>query len=321
MLVAITGATGLIGGKLVPALLAAGHVPRVLTRDERAAEGLASGAQVRVVDYGDVKGLASALEGVDAVVNLAGANVFGKRWSKAYKTELLGSRVRVTRALVDAFRLLARPPAVFLSGSAVGHYGPRAPGETLDESTARSAEHAPGDFLASVCFEWERAARPAERRGVRTVFLRIGVVLARGGGAFHELRKVFRLGVGGPLAGGKQDVSWVHVDDVCGLIRFALERSEVRGAFNLTAPNPVDNREFSRALGRALHRPAFLPTPGFALRLAKGQVAEMLTTGQRVLPGVALRLGYRFLFPTIDAALADLAQPEPEPQPEAVAVG
>lgn len=144
---------------------------------------------------------------------------------------------------------------------------------------------------------------------MRTAFLRIGVVLGRGGGAFEELHKVFRMFAGGPIAGGKQDVSWIHLADVLGLILFALERPEVKGPFNLTAPSPVTNRELGRAFGRALHRPSFAPMPGFALRLLKGQVAEMLIGGQRVLPAKALRLGYAFRFPTIDAALADLCAP------------
>lgn len=307
MRVAITGGTGFIGSALVPFLRAQGHVPVVLTRD--AATPLAAGAERAVVDYADVPSVAKALTGADAVVNLAGANVFGRRWSKAYKVELRGSRVLPTRALVDAMQSMTRRPAVLLSGSAVGHYGPRAPGETLDEHTARAAEFAPRDFLAGVCFDWERAAAPAEVLGVRTVLLRTGVVLGRGGGAFEELRKVFRLFAGGPIAGGRQDVSWIHLADVVGLIGFALAQPAVRGPLNLTAPNPVTNRELARAFGRALHRPSFAPMPGFALRLVKGGAAEMLITGQRVLPRKALDLGYTFRFPTLDGALADLTAP------------
>lgn len=306
MRVAITGATGFLGRALVPALLAKGHVPVALTRSEPSAGTLAPGAEARVVTYDDVASVARALEGADAVVNLAGANVFAKRWSKAYKAELRASRLRVTRALVDAMATLKAPPRVLLSGSAVGHYGPRTPGEPVDESAVRAAEFAPGDFLASLCIEWEREARKAELLGVRTVFLRTGVVLGRGDGAYVQLRRITRLFVGGPIAGGKQDVSWIHLADACGLILLALERAEVRGPFNLTAPNPVTNRELAQALGRALHRPSFLPTPGFGLRLGLGEVASMLTTGQRVLPAKALALGYAFRFPTIDAALADL---------------
>jgi uncharacterized protein (TIGR01777 family) len=306
MLVAATGVTGFVGSSLVPQLLARGHQVRVLTRAKPAAGALAAGAEARVVDTSDAVALTGALEGAEGVVNLAGAGVFDKRWSKAYKREILASRVVTTRALVDAMGRLAKRPSVFLSGSAVGHYGPRKPGEAVDETTARTAEHAPADVLAHVCWEWERAAAPAEVLGVRTAFLRIGVVLGRGGGAMAKMLTPFRFGVGGPIGRGRQDMSWIHIDDVCGLIAFALETPEVRGPFNLTAPNPVSNKEFARALGRALGKPAFLPTPGLALRLGLGQVASMLTTGQRVLPTKALSLGYRFRFPHIDPALADL---------------
>ena len=307
MRVAITGGSGFIGRNLVASLRAAGHVPVVLTRATQPKVPPPGAPETRTVDYADVASVARALEGADAVVNLAGAGVFDRRWSKDYMTEIRGSRVLTTRAVVDAMALMAKRPKAFLSGSAVGHYGPREPGEVLDETTARAFDFAPRDFLASVCYDWERAAVPAERLGIRTVLLRTGVVFGRGGGAFEELTKVTRMFVGGPLAGGKQDVSWIHVDDVCGLILFALQNEEVKGPFNLTAPNPVTNREMAQAFGRAYHRPSFVPTPKIALRVLKGKVASMLTTGQRVLPSKALRLGFTFRFPTIDAALRDLA--------------
>ena len=311
MRVAITGGTGFIGRHLVRHLAQHGHVPVVLTRDAESARRLPAGTEWKVVDYANVPSVAKALEGCEGVVNLAGASLLAKRWSKSYKVEIRGSRVLATRALVDAMASMAKRPLVFVSQSAIGHYGPRVPGETVDETTARAFDVAPRDVLASVCYSWERAAQPAERLGVRTVYLRTGVVMGRGGGAYEELAKVTRLYVNGPLAGGKQDVSWVHVDDVCGLVTFALERPEVRGAFNATAPNPVTNRELTKAFGRALHRPTFMPVPGLALRVLKGPVASMMTTGQRVLPTKALANGYVFRFPTIDAALADLAAEPP----------
>jgi uncharacterized protein len=309
MRVAITGATGFVGSSLTRFLVGRGHVPVVLTRAKPEAGVLPAGAEARVVDYEDVAGLAKALEGCEGVVNLAGAGIFAKRWSKATKREILASRVATTRALVDAMGALKQRPRVFLSGSAIGHYGPRPPGEALDESTARMSEHAPADFLAHVCFEWERAATPAEVLGIRTVFLRLGVVLGRGGGALAKMLTPFKLGVGGRIGSGRQDMSWIHLQDVCGLIALALEDEDLRGPLNLTAPEPVSNREFAAALGRALGRPAFLPTPGFALRLALGGAASMLTTGQRVLPAKALACGYAFRFPGLDAALADLLKP------------
>jgi len=278
----------------------------VLTRAKPGAGELAPGAEAVVVDFADVAALAKALEGCEGVINLAGAGLFDKRWRKAYKKEIRASRVQVTQALVDAMGRLKTPPKVFLSGSAVGRYGPRAPGDAVDELTPRMTEHAPGDFLAGVCFDWERAAQPAELLGTRTVFLRTGVVLGNDGGALKQMSLPFKLFVGGPIAGGKQDVSWIHIQDECGLICLALENPAVRGAFNLTAPNPVSQREFAQALGKALHRPSFLPTPGFPLKLALGGVAAVVITGQRVLPRKALDLGYEFAFPTLDGALADL---------------
>ncbi len=307
MRVAILGGSGFVGRGLVGALTDRGHAPVVISRGTAAAAPeLPPGAQTAVADTADPAALAAVLEGADAVVNLAGANVFARRWSKAYRAEIRASRVRVTRALVDALERLQRRPRVLLSGSAVGFYGPRRPGEAVDESTPRAAEFAPGDFLASVCQDWEREAARATLLGVRTVFLRLGVVLGRGDGAYVQLRRITRLFVGGPIAGGRQDVSWVHLADAAGLIVFALETPAVTGALNVTAPTPVTNRELARALGRSLGRPSFVPTPGFALRLGLGRVASMLTEGQRVLPAKAQRLGYAFRFPTLEPALADL---------------
>lgn len=306
MRVAITGATGFVGTRLVTLLLERGHQPVVLTREKPAQGRVAAGATVAVVDYDDVASVAKALEGCEGVVNLAGAGVFDKRWSTAYKQQILASRVLTTRCLVDAMGTLKQRPAVFLSGSAVGHYGPRTPGEAIDESAFRSTEHAPADFLANVCREWERAAQKATLLGIRTAFLRTGVVLGRGGGAISKLLLPFKLGAGGPIGNGRQDMSWVHIDDVCGLVIFALETPSLSGPINVTAPNPVSNKEFAKALGRALRRPAFMPTPGFGLRLGLGEVASMLTTGQRVLPAKALAAGYAFRYPTIDAAFAEI---------------
>jgi uncharacterized protein len=306
MRIAVTGGTGFVGRTLLPTLLARGHQVVVFTRAKPAAGALPAGVEARVVDYAEVPTVAKALEGCEAVINLAGAGIFDKRWTKAYKREIMASRVLTTRALVDAMRSMTQRPGILLSGSAVGHYGPRTPGETVDESTARMAEHHPADFLAHVCFEWEREAVRAEVLGMRVAFLRLGVVLGRDGGAMSKLLTPFKMGVGGPIGSGKQDMSWVHVEDVAGLIAFALENAEVRGPLNVTAPHPVSNKEFAKALGRALGRPSFLPTPGFALRLGLGEAAGMLITGQRVLPMKALGLGYVFRYSTIDAALASI---------------
>jgi uncharacterized protein (TIGR01777 family) len=202
--------------------------------------------------------------------------------------------------LVDCLQILATPPPVLVSHSAIGFYGPRGD-EILDET-------APGgdDFLAGVCRDWEEAAGGAVRAGIRVVNPRVGIVLGRGGGALSMMLTPFRLGLGGPIGHGRQWMSWIHVDDVVGLLLHAIGRRDVSGPVNATAPEPVTNRDFSRALGRALGRPAVLPTPVFALKLLYGDFAEILATGQRVMPARAVESGYAFRFPDLGAALAEV---------------
>ena len=191
-------------------------------------------------------------------------------------------------------------PKVLINASAIGYYGPHGD-ELLDENSP------PGvDFLAEACVDWEKAARAAEGHGIRVAVVRVGVVLDKEGGVLGQMLTPFKLGVGGPIGRGRQWVSWIHYADLIGLLLLALDNAAARGPLNGTVPNPVTNREFSNALGRALHRPAFLPTPAFALRVALGQVAMLATTGQRVVPRQAQALGYAFRFPTIDAALTDI---------------
>ena len=191
-------------------------------------------------------------------------------------------------------------PKTLVSGSAIGYYGPHGDEELTEDSPAGS------DFLADLCVRWERAAREVEASGVRCVRMRTGIVLDRRGGALQKLLTPFWMGAGGPIAGGRQWMSWIHHEDMTGLLLRALDDAAASGPVNGTAPNPVTNADFSRALGRAMHRPAFMPTPGFALRLMLGEVACVITTGQRVLPKRALALGYAFKYPQIDAALAEI---------------
>jgi uncharacterized protein (TIGR01777 family) len=240
----------------------------------------------------------------EAVVNLAGESVFGRRWNEEYKARLRDSRVRTTENVVQA--LTRKPttaggaPRVLVNASAIGYYGPHG-GEEVTEETP------PGDdTLARLCVDWEQAARGVEAAGVRVVLIRIGVVLDKEGGALRQMLMPFKLGLGGPAGSGRQWVSWIHHQDLVGILTLALDKVEAHGPINGTAPNPRTNKEFSRALGRALHRPSFMPVPAFALRLRFGQVAEILTTGQRVLPQRAQALGYRFRFPEIDEALRDV---------------
>lgn len=286
MKVLVTGATGFVGSHLARRLEEVGHEVVVVSR--RRGVGY---------DWSD-EGLHDAVEVSDAVVHLAGRNLFDGRWNARRRAELRSSRVETTERIARlAARLRTR---VLVTASAVGYYGPRGD-EDLDESSP------PGDdFLARLCRDWEAAAAPARDAGVRVATVRIGVVLGRDGGALERLLTPFRLGLGGPVGSGRQPFPWVHVEDLASLLLFLLEHDDARGPFNGTAPGVVDMATFARALGRALHRPAVLPLPGFALRLALGEVADVLLTGQRALPRRALEAGFAFRFPDLDAALRDL---------------
>jgi len=304
MKVLVMGGTGLVGRRLVQRLRERGDEVTVLTRRPEAARTwIAAGCAVLGGDPMEAGPWMAAVHDADAVINLVGEPVFGRRWNEAYKSLLRDSRVLSTKHAVDAMR--AQPcradgqSKTLVNASAIGYYGPRGD-EILDESAA------PGDdLLARLTVDWEAAARAGEEYGVRVSMVRIGVVLDRSGGALQKMSTPFRLGIGGPIGSGRQWVSWIHHRDVVGILLLALDR-QATGPINGTAPDPVTNRDLSKALGRALHRPAVLPVPAFALRMRFGEVAGILTTGQRVVPQRALSLGYAFEFPHIDAALADV---------------
>ncbi len=305
MQVFITGGTGQIGSRLVAGLQARGERPVVLTRRRDAAEKQ-FGPDARIIE-GDPMQPGPWQEAVgdcDAVVNLAGENQFKRRWNAAFKARIVDSRIAATQNVVAALARKPRrgdgTPKTLVSGSAIGYYGPHGDEELTEDSPAGS------DFLADLCVRWEAAAQEVEASGVRCVRMRTGIVLDRQGGALQKLLTPFRMGVGGPIAGGRQWMSWIHHDDMTRLLLRTLDDAAAAGPVNGTAPNPVTNADFSRALGRAMHRPAFMPTPGFALRLMLGEVAGVVTTGQRVLPKRALALGYTFKYPQIDAALAEI---------------
>jgi uncharacterized protein (TIGR01777 family) len=287
MRVLVTGGTGLVGRPACDALRAAGHAVTVVSREPGRVPARSIGWDA----------LRAAMPETDAIVSLAGDPIAGGRWTAARKAEIRRSRVEGTRALVDAVATSEPRPKVLVSASAIGYYGDRGD-EPLDE-TARPGS----DFLARVCVAWEAEARRAEDLGVRVVRLRLGVVLAPDGGALTAMLLPFRAGLGGRVGSGKQWMSWVHRDDVVGLIREAVANEAYAGPVNATAANPVTNRDFTRALGRALRRPAVLPAPAFALRLLLGEMATILLTGQRVLPAVAQRLGYAWRQPELPAAL------------------
>lgn len=302
MRVFITGGTGLIGRHLVRQLVEHGHECVVLTRDKvRAAERLPEKAVNLVEGDPTVRGpWTEQLRGVDATVHLAGANIFARRWTAAYKEEIRRSRVVSTQVLAETIASLPERPRVHVQGSAVGYYGPRGDEELTEDSP-------PGDdFLARTCVEWENASRPLEEVGVRRVILRTGVVLAREEGALPTMLKPIKLFVGGPVGSGQQWVSWIHIDDIVGIISHALANENVAGPLNGTSPNPVRNRDLVKTLGRLLGRPTFMKAPRFALRLALGEVADVLCTGQRVYPKRTLESGYQFRFPELEPALRQL---------------
>ena len=295
--VTITGATGLIGSRLVAELKRDGWQVTVLTRDpERARSRLGEDVEAYAWDLITEPAPAAALTGRDAVVNLAGEPV-AQRWSAAAKRAIRDSRVTGTANLIAGIRAAEQRPAVLVGASAIGYYGPRG-NEPVDE------ESPPGsDFLAQVCAEWERATEPATELGMRVALIRTGVVLDSDGGALEKMLPPFKLGVGGPIAGGRQFLSWIHAEDVIGIYRAALEDERWTGPVNATAPAPVSNRDFSRALGRALHRPAVVPVPAIALRALYGEMSEIITSGARVVPAKALVLGYSFRHRDLDEAL------------------
>jgi uncharacterized protein (TIGR01777 family) len=298
--VLVTGASGMIGSALCDALLARGNSVVGLTRDGQRARGSNPSVVWHTWQPNLERPPAEAFDGVDGVVNLLGENL-GQRWTDETKRRIMESRRTGTHNLVQAIGGLKRKPAVLVNQSAVGIYGDR--GDAIvDESTD------PGEgFDADVTREWESAAREVEPSGVRLVVLRTGHVLDSRGGLLGRMLTPFKLGVGGPIAGGNQYMPWIHIDDEIGIILWALENEDVSGVINATAPNPVTNRELSQALGQALSRPALLRVPGFAIDLMLGrELGTVLRGGQRVVPRRALDLGYEFRHPDIDEALRSL---------------
>ena len=290
MKIVIAGGSGFLGRALIKTL--PGDDIRILTRRPRNSTDIAWSPT-------DVEGAWRAnVDGADAVVNLAGEGIADRRWTPERKAAIRDSRVTATRALVNAITAARTPPPVFISSSAIGIYGNRGD-EQLDEDSTLGS-----DFLADVCRAWESEANAASTV-TRVVLLRTGVVLARGGGALPQMAMPFKFFVGGRVGTGRQYMSWIHLDDWVGLVGWALADQRVNGPVNLTAPNPVTNADFTRALGRAMRRPALIPAPAFALRLAFGEMADaLLLGGQKVLPQRAQRLGFNFRYPTLDRALA-----------------
>ena len=300
MKVLVTGASGFIGAALCDALLVRGDTVVGLTRDPKRARGTNPGVTWHAWEPTLERPPAEAFEGIDGVVNLLGEKI-NQRWSEEAKRRIMESRRTGTHNLVGTIAGLKRKPKVLVSQSAIGYYGDRGEG-IVDESSE------PGEgFDAEVVLEWEKAAREAEAIGVRLVVVRTGHVLDPRGGFLGPQLTPFKLGLGGPLAGGAQYVSWIHVEDEVGILLWALDDERVSGVVNATAPHPVTNKAFSKALGKALGRPAVMPVPGLALDLMYGrEFGQVLRGGQRVMPRRALDLGYEFRHPELDEALSDL---------------
>lgn len=299
MKLVIAGGTGFIGSNLCARLLQRGDSVIVLTRAPSPATISASKRWV-TWNPSSPGSWEEAIDGADGVVNLAGEPIAAKRWTAAQKEKIRSSRLESTRALVRAIAQAKAKPGFLINGSAVGYYGPRG-----DEALTEEAGPG-GDFLARLCVEWEEEAKKAEEHGVRVVRLRTGIVLGKGGGALARMVPAFKLFLGGPVGSGRQVVSWIHMDDEIGLILFLMGNSQASGAFNATAPHPVTMREFCKSLARVLGRPSWLRVPAFALRVLLGEMADVLVTGQRVVPAKAQTLGYAFRYPTLDQALEAL---------------
>jgi len=300
MRVVIAGGSGFLGTRLTDALVARGDEVTILTR--RTARHRAGGPVTETLWTADGEADASliqAVTGANAVVNLSGAGIADKRWTTHRKRILRDSRILPTRSLVRAVEASASPPRVFVQGSAVGYYG-----ATIDDRVMDETAPAGDDFLGRLCVEWEHEARSVTRTGCRLVFMRTGIVLAAEGGALPVIARPFRFFVGGRLGSGRQYFPWIHVGDWVALNLWAIDTASVTGPINATAPNPVTNAEFSRALARTLGRPSALPAPGFALRILVGEFADDgLLKGQRVVPARATQLGFRFVYTDVHGAL------------------
>lgn len=297
----VTGATGLIGSRVVKALKSKNYRVVVFSRNAEKAKNQVPDADhwVTWTDRSEDQWSAE-LDGCFAVIHLAGASVAGKRWTESWKKEIRDSRVNGTRLLVEAMAKAKVKPEVFISGSAIGLYGPS------DDRQLTESAPAGHDFLSRVGVEWEAESLKAEKLGIRTVLIRTGIVLDANEGALKEMMLPFKFFAGGPVLPGTQWFSWIHVADEVGIILHSLETPDLSGPVNATAPNPVTMKTFSSLLGKVVSRPSWFPVPGFILRLVKGQVAEVLTTGQRVIPEKITRAGYQFHFNDPEKALRDL---------------
>jgi len=296
----ITGGTGLIGRALTNVLVADGHQVIILSRTPQQTTGLPASANIESWDGRTADGWGPLAESADAIVNLAGESIAAGRWTATRKHRIRQSRLDAGRAVVQAVELAAHKPHVVVQASGIGYYGPTEDQEITEETP-------PGDdFLARVAQEWESSTAAVETLGVRRAIIRTGVVLSMDGGALPRMLLPFKLFAGGPLGSGRQWLPWIHLADEVAAIRFLIENENAAGPFNLAAPHPLTNAQFSRVVGRVMGRPAIAPTPGFALRLAFGEMATLLLDGQRAAARKLQALGFRFRYPQAEEALRDL---------------
>lgn len=305
MNVLITGGSGLLGRRLTRHLLASGHQVTILSRDPHKVSGLPAAVAVAGWDGRTAAGWQPYADAADAIVNLAGASIKGdgflpSRWTPKRKALILSSRVYAGQAVMEALRAAPKKPRTLLQASAVGYYGPRGP-EPITEEAGPGA-----DFLAGVCQQWEASTQEAEALGVRRVVLRTGLPLTMQGGAMPLLVLPFRLFAGGWFGNGLQHYPWIHIEDYIAALTFLLENDKARGVFNISAPQPLPNRQFAATLGRVLRRPSWLPTPRFAMQLALGEVSTVVLDGQNAVPAALQAAGFEFKYPELEPALRDL---------------
>lgn len=299
MKIAIIGGSGFIGRNLAKELHRSGKEVVIFSRKKTLPPDLIDLPKVNLISTS--KPLAENFESIDVLVNLAGEPVVG-RWSETYKQALRRSRVDFTKDIITELEKVKVKPKVFIQGSAIGYYGMHESSEPVCQEGSQAGE----DFLAKLCVDWENAALPAEKLGIRTILIRTGVVLSPENGALEQMLTPFKLFVGGPLGNGKQYLSWIHITDMVRGILFLMENAKAKGVFNFTAPKPCSNKEFSNVLGNVLSRPSFMPVPSFAITALYGEGAEVILKGQNVLPTRLLASGYQFQFPELKLALENL---------------
>jgi uncharacterized protein (TIGR01777 family) len=301
----ISGGTGLIGSKLARNLAWEGHDVVVLSRNPASAPSFPEEVQVVEWDAKTPTGWGSIVNQADAIINLAGESIAGngffpRPWTPERKMSILSSRINAGEAIVQAIQDAHRKPSILIQASAIGYYGP------LDDTIVNEHNPAGSDYLARTCLEWENSTLAVEELGVRRVITRLGIVLTMKGGAFPRLMLPFRFFAGGPIGTGNQYYSWIDIEDVCDAFRYLVSHEEARGIYNLTAPHPVTNRDFSRILGKVMGRPSFFRIPRFAFEFMFGEVATVVVDGQRVLPERLNSLGFTFQFPKLEMAVRDL---------------